>query len=174
MITLIALFFTSSCISQNTSLDTKRSTLEWTGKSAFNAYSLTGTLDYKFCEIAIENDSIKYFKIVVDMKSLDHKNGQLKKHLRGKDFFEVNTYKEAIFIISEATDIKDGFATLKGNMTIKDSTNEETFIVEINEDYTEITFDIVLDRTLYGVDFNSPKEKAIADEFQLKGKLVLE
>jgi len=114
------------------------------------------------------------------MKSMDHENSQLKKHLRSKDFFEVNTYKEAKFMMSQPVEIKDGKAIVTGKMTIKDVTRKEAFTIYLNNDYSELTFDISMDRTQYGVKFNSPsffkkmKENAIADEFKLNGELVLE
>ncbi len=173
---LVSLF----SIGQNKTVDINKSTLSWTGKAAFNAYSLTGTLSVKKGEVTIENDSIKALNIVIDMKSLDHENGDLKKHLRGKDFFEVKTYKEATFIITNITEIKNNEATITGKMTIKNITKTESFTISFNENYTSISFDITIDRTKYGVKFNSPsffkkmKENAIADEFKLKGNLIFD
>ena len=65
-------------------------------------------------------------------------------------------------------------------MTIKDISKTESFTIKIDEDYKELTFNISIDRTIYGVKFNSPsffkkmKENAIADEFKLKGSLILD
>ncbi|MFP4845072.1 YceI family protein [Winogradskyella sp. PE311] len=164
---------------QSKSIDTKKSTLEWTGKAAFNAYALSGTLKAKSGEILIENDSIKTLKIVIDMKSLNHENKDLKSHLRGKDFFEVKTYTKAIFLLEDAVRIQNRTAKLRGKLTIKDITKTETFTIKLDEVYSELTFDITIDRTDYGVKFNSPsffkkmKENAIADDFKLKGSLKL-
>jgi hypothetical protein len=65
-------------------------------------------------------------------------------------------------------------------MRITDITKIETLINKRNTDYTNLYFDISTDRTAYGIKFNSPaffekmKEKAIADEFKLKGDFKLE
>ncbi|WP_299120129.1 YceI family protein [uncultured Winogradskyella sp.] len=169
-----------AAFSQNKTVNKNESTISWTGKAAFNAYSLTGTLKVKSGNASIENDSIKSLNIIIDMKSLDHENGDLKKHLRGKDFFEVKTYTEATFTVSQPFQIKNGSAEVTGQLKIKDVIRTETFIVNLNDDYSMLSFDISVDRTKYGVKFNSPsffkkmKENAIADEFKLKGNLKLD
>ena len=51
--------------------------------------------------------------------------------------------------------------------------------INITDQLITITFDAQLDRTAYGITYNSPsfftklKDQAIADEFTLKGKLSL-
>ena len=154
------------------------SELKWTGKSAFNSYSLSGTLVAEEGFATVVENQIIDMKIVVDMKSLDHENLDLKIHLRGNDFFEVKTYDKAIFQLTEPAIIVKGKATLVGNMTIKETTKEEIIIVDIATDNLTLTFYTTLNRTTYGVTFNSPslfknlKENAIADEFILEGKLT--
>ena len=180
VIIFLLLMVTGAVSAQDYNLNTTKSTLNWTGKAAFNAYSLTGTLKAKSGSAHIENDSIKSLNIIIDMKSLDHENRDLKKHLRGKDFFEVKTYTEATFTVSQPVQIKNGSAEVTGQLKIKDVIKTETFTVNLNDDYSLLSFDIYVDRTKYGVKFNSPsffkkmKENAIADEFKLKGNLSLE
>lgn len=160
-------------------LKTKKQQLEWTGKAAFKAYSLTGTLDVDKGTLELKNDKIITLEIIVDMKSLDHENSDLKKHLRNEDFFEVNTYKKATYVLAMPTTIKNGKATLKGKMTIKNKTKEETIDATIKKTTNGLTiaFDHEMDRTAYNVKYNSPsffkslKQNAIADEFSLKGSI---
>lgn len=179
LITAFILLISTQNYSQKLNLDYKTSSFSWTGKAAFNAYSLTGSLQAKSGEITIENDSIKKLKVIIDMKSLHHKNKDLKKHLRNKDFFEVKTYETAVFTLSNPVKITNEKAILKGNMRIKNTTNQEEIAVTISKDnQLIISFSTQLDRTKYGVKFNSPsffksmKENAIADEFTLKSELV--
>lgn len=170
---------TGFTFAQDQKINAEKSTLSWTGKAAFNAYSLTGALKVKSGNIKIENDSIKSLAITINMTSLDHENDDLKNHLRGKDFFEVNTYTEAIFVVCQPIIINNGEAQVKGKMTIKGITKTEIFMIKLNEDYSNLSFNISIDRTDYGVKFNSPsffrkmKENAIADEFTLKGDCKL-
>lgn len=178
---LFTLLLLISVNSFTQSLNTKKSTISWTGKAAFNSYSLTGNLFAKSGTLVIKNDSITKLEVVIDMKSLDHKNKDLKKHLRNKDFFEVKKYKTASFTLLNPVKINEGKAVLIGNMTIKNTTKKEIIEVEINQEKgMEINFKTSLDRTKYGVKFNSPsffkkmKENAIADEFSLTSNLFFD
>jgi len=161
---------------QELKLNTKKSTIEWTGKAAFNAYSLTGTLEASEGIIIIENNQITGLHITINMKSLDHDNSDLKTHLRGKDFFEVNSYTKASFKITKHANIETNKIILIGNMTIKGITRQERITATLDNNI--LSFEHIMDRTSYGVKFNSPsffkkmKENAIADDFILKGKLV--
>lgn len=175
LIVVVILFISITTYAQELQLNTEQSKVSWTGKAAFNAYSLTGSLNTKYGVVKIKNDTITSLNIEIDMKSLDHKNADLKTHLRSKDFFEVNTYNTATFELTKPAVIEDNKAILIGNMTIKDITKEETIEVTIKDQ--TLTFNHTIDRTIYGIKFNSPsffkkmKENAIADEFILNGLL---
>ena len=168
-------------MSQNFSLDNKNSTISWTGKAAFNAYALTGNLKTKTGDALVDNNTIQKLKVVINMKSLHHKNTDLKYHLKGTDFFEVKTYKTATFTLTKPAIIKGNKVTLIGLMTIKNITKKEEIKATVSlKKKLQINFSSVLDRTKYGVQFNSPsifkkmKENAIADEFVLKSTLVFD
>jgi polyisoprenoid-binding protein YceI len=179
IITVLILFISLNCRAQKFNLDKKTSIISWTGKAAFNAYSLKGSLQAKSGEIKIDKDSITKLEVFIDMKSLDHENKDLKKHLKNKDFFEVKRYQTAVFKLMKPAKIINGKAILIGNMTIKNSTKKEEIEIEISRnDKVKVNFKTTLDRTKYGVKFNSPtffkkmKENAIADDFVLKSELI--
>ena len=178
-ITVLLIFIHLNISAQKLNLDKKLSTISWTGKAAFNTYTLTGSLQAKSGEISITNDSIKELTVIIDMKSLHHENKDLKKHLRNKDFFEVKKHQIAVFTLLNPVKINNRKTTLIGSMSIKNNTNTEEVEVKIFKDKTlKIRFTTTLDRTKYGVKFNSPsffkkmKENAIADEFILKSELI--
>ncbi|WP_405205016.1 YceI family protein [Aquimarina sp. LLG6339-5] len=160
-------------------LDTKKSTLLWTGKAAFNSYFLKGTITAKQGTITINDTVISNLNITINMKSLDHENNDLKNHLKNEDFFEVKKYPKALFALEKTTKIENHKAILQGKLTIKGKTNLERIPVNIehHDSGIIITFNHTIDRTKYGVNHNSPsifkrmKENAIADEFILEGKL---
>ena len=172
---ILLLLFTINANAQQLTLNTNSSSIEWTGKAAFNAYTLTGTLEAESGTITMNNTTIESLIVTINMKSLDHENKDLKKHLRSKDFFEVNTYQTAVFTLTEPAKITNGKVVLKGSMTIKDVSHEELISASFNG--SELTFEHTMDRTIYNVKFNSPsifkklKENAIADAFILKGSL---
>ena len=176
---LLLILISFSSYSQEYNLNYKKTIVYWTGKAAFNAYSLTGTIKAKKGKIVLENDSIKQLEIIIDMKTLDHKNKDLKKHLRGKDFFEVRKHKTARFFLTKPVQIKNNKAILIGQLSIKNVTKTEKIEIEIdNKNGFKVNFNATLDRTEFGVKFNSPsifkkmKENAIADNFLLKGELI--
>jgi len=163
---------------QELKLNKEKSVLNWTGKAASSSYSLTGTLKPRIGVLKIEGNTITSLKVIIDMKSLYHENEDLKKHLRGEDFFEVKSFTEASFEILVPVKTENTKANITGEMTIKDITKKEVIDIAIIEN--KISFECKINRTQYGVKFNSPsffkkmKENAIADEFIIKGELFFE
>lgn len=170
------LFSISGVIAQNLKLNPKASNINWTGKAAFNTYALTGSLKAELGNMHIANGIIETLNITINMKSLDHENKDLKKHLRSADFFEVNTFTSATFKLTQPAKIENDKAIVTGIMTIKNQSKEETIEVTLNK--KTLSFNHIMDRTAYGIKFNSPsffkkiKENAIADNFKLNGLLV--
>ena len=166
--------------SQNFCLDPDLTNLNWTGKAAFNTYSLSGTLKAKQGSLMIQGDSIQRAEILVDMLSLDAENQDLKSHLMSKDFFEVSKFPLARFVLSLPFGIDEIQQVVVGDLTIKDETQAQTIPVEIEyqDDKMVIIGQMKIDRTQFGVVYNSPnffknlKNQAIADEFDLDYVLV--
>jgi len=181
-LTVLCIAFTFFATAQTKNVNTKKSTLTWTGKAAFNAYKLTGQLNVKSGDITIENNTIKALKIVIDMKSLNHENKDLKTHLRGKDFFEVKKHTKATFTLTSPIDLSKSSAIAKGNLTIKGITKPYSFPLKITKSGNsyKVSGTLKIDRTDFKIYYNSPnyfeglKQNAIADDFDLKLDLVFE
>jgi len=180
-ITLLFLSISSLLLSQDIYTITKQSnTLTWGGKAAVGGYAPEGTLQIQNATITYENNTITALKIIVDMTSLYQENKRLAGHLRDKDFFHVKKYKIATFALSEPVDISSNTCILNGMMTIKETQNKETVkaTVTIQDGNITISFNHKMDRTTYGINYNSPsifkslKENVIADDFRLKGNLI--
>jgi len=152
LLSIVMLFMSITALAQEFQLNTKQSHLNWTGKAAFNSYSLSGSLNVKEGSAKVNKDSILSLKVVIDMKSLNHDNSDLKKHLRSEDFFEVKTYKTATFEITEPVIIENNKAVLVGNMTIKNITKKETIEVVIKD--KTMRFNHRLDRTKLSLRFS--------------------
>jgi polyisoprenoid-binding protein YceI len=171
---------TSIIWSQNTHLLTPESnTLTWQGKAALGSYAPEGVLKIKDVTIQEIDSKLLVLTIVVDMTSLYQENTQLSTHLRGKDFFHVKKHKTAVFKLIKPIDISNSSIMLKGTMTIKGETNIEQIQASVTMDNQKICirFNHTMDRTKYGINYNSPsifkslKENVIADDFTLKGAL---
>jgi polyisoprenoid-binding protein YceI len=153
--------------------------LTWQGRAALGGYAPEGTLEVMEASAEILGDKLTYLSAVVDMRTLDQENSQLKNHLRDKDFFHVKKFPVATFILSEAVKLDDSEILLKGIMTIRGKSSEEKIKAEVivQDENISISFDHTMDRTLYGITYNSPsvfeklKENAIADDFNLKGTI---
>jgi len=93
---------------------------------------------------------------MVNMKSLDHDNSTLKKHLRSKDFFEVNTYKKSLVQLKGPVIISNFKAKIRGDLKVIGIVKSQIFIIEFNSDYSVLKLDIQVNRTDYGITYNSP------------------
>ncbi len=173
-------FFTMTTWAQEFKLLPEKTTITWTGKAALSSYSPTGTLEASEGLITIEGDTITALDVTIDMRTLYQENKRLMNHLKGKDFFHVKKYGTARFVFSENAALENGNTIVKGNLTIKDQTHAEEISATLIIKETSVTLavDTVLDRTRYGIKYNSPsffkslKENAIADDFRLKGTLT--
>jgi len=57
-------------------------------------------------------------KVTIATKSVDSNHAERDKHLRGKDFLEVDKYPQAKFISTSYSENKDGTGTLKGDFSL--------------------------------------------------------
>lgn len=160
---------------QHYQLDINASKLEWSGKAAYSAYTLSGTLTVATGELFVKDGLLKKAKIIIDMNSLDTEIGELEQHLRSEDFFEVNNYPEATFILTQPVKLNKGSMILTGKMQIKEEVHTENIHLSAKKVGNNWVFsgEVGLDRTKYGIYYNSPsffkslKQNAIADEFEL-------
>jgi len=174
------LFVTHFITAQTLQLDTKASTLQWTGKAAFSAYSLSGTLEAKSGTVQLTNDQITAATLTLDMPSIESEIRQLVKHLKSDDFFEVKKFKTADFVLTSPLHWAKA-KTATGNLTIKNVTKPTELVltkVERNGNTVHLSGTAQVDRTAYGIYYNSPnyfenlKQDAIADVFELEFELV--
>lgn len=106
--------------------------ITWFGENKIQAKSHTGTLKFNeevsFIGLAPKNEAgdleVVGGAFTVDMTTLAGGEGEpemLVNHLRSADFFDVETHKEASFVVTEK-----GEGQVKGLLTIKGKVNEVT------------------------------------------------
>ena len=167
---------------QEFQLNETESTLEWTGKAAFSAYSLSGTIEAQEGSIKIEDQKIIYTQLTINARSINASNKQLKKHLRSEDFFDVKKYPEAMFELSEFILLNQDQLLAKGKMTIKGITKAIVIPLTIEQTNGQVSASgtATINRTDYGIRYNSPtfftalKDQAIADEFEVTFDLIFD
>lgn len=161
-------------------VDTKASTIEWTGRKVIGS-SHTGNVVIKKGEIETKGNKITGGTIVVDMNSITNKdltdpayNKKLVGHLKSNDFFDVAKFPTATLKINEAKSTKNGAHKVKGALTIKNETHPVEFEAKLADGGKTVNVDLPIDRTIWNVRYGSGKffknlgDKVIADQFDLK------
>ncbi|HSC53791.1 MAG TPA: YceI family protein [Phnomibacter sp.] len=117
---------------------------------------------------------------VADIKDADM-NGKLLGHLRSDDFFGVEKFKTATFVVTSVTPASQaGSYKVKGNLTIKGITKPIEFpaAIVVNGGALKATATITVDRTQFDIRyasksfFESIGDKAIYDNFTMELQLV--
>lgn len=168
-----------SAFTQDFSVDTKSSSLKWTGKKVGGKH--WGQIKLKDGNMKVQKDAIVNGEFTIDMASITcddlegEWNEKLVGHLKSDDFFGVDKHPTSTLKIKESTSFKKGEATVKGDLTIKGKTHPVEF--KAKKDGKSYTATIVVDRTLYDVRYGSDKffdnlgDKTISDEFTMEVKL---
>lgn len=110
--------------------DATQSSVKWTGsKKIIVDYFDSGNINIKSGNINFTDGSIFAGEIVFDMNSITTAttgkgDGQdnLTRHLKSADFFEVETYPEARYVVNSSTKNSNGYV-LSGDLTLKGKTN---------------------------------------------------
>ncbi|MDW7691037.1 YceI family protein [Flammeovirgaceae bacterium SG7u.111] len=140
-----------------------------------------GTVDLASGSFTVEGGEVKGGSFDIDLNTIvsedlagkDEMKAKLEGHLKSADFFDVETSPMATFEISEVT-----ADSVKGNLTIKNISNEIAFPATIAADSTGISTkaSFKLDRTKWDMMFHSGLEqwgdKTIKDEFTVEFDLV--
>jgi len=158
------------------------SKVHWSG-SVLGMYSHEGTVNISEGALEVEGDQITNGMFVVDLSSMqptdDNYNpeeGKTKEkligHLSSDEFFHVDSFPTATFEIL-AHDVESN--TIKGNLTIRGNTNEETVTdVKLNPEKGMAKGVLVFDRKKYDVAFTHPAEDVvISDDIELEVSLKM-
>ena len=151
------------------------SNISWTGYGEIGGYSLTGTIKLKNADIQMQGDSLQTAAITIDMASISHENKDLQSHLKDGDFFDVTKFPTAIFETNNIQYINDSSAKAIGNLTVKGISKPVAIPLVITKNSTgrSIKAKISIDRTLFGIKYNSKSffgnlgDQAIKNNFDL-------
>lgn len=164
-------------------LDTDASTLNWVGKKVGGQHN--GTVDIASGEFVIV-DGAGNGSFVLDMATIStlDLSGKSKEgmdsHLKNEDFFSVEAFPIATLVLKDVDVITGGVVDVIGDLTIKGITNSITFPAIFEEIGGEVvvTAEFSLDRTLWGIEYNSASifsgiaDKAIDDMMDFSVSLV--
>ncbi len=166
-------------------VDTTASNIIWNAEKVTGKH--TGTVKIKNGNLQVDHGKLIGGSFEIDMNSITNIDlegewaTKLVGHIKSDDFFGVDKYPTAKFVITRAIpqDTKGNYKII-GNLTIKEKTNEITFKANVAEAGGSITAtgDIVVDRSKFDVKYGSGSffdnlgDKTIYDEFGLKVSLV--
>jgi len=181
-IAFITMLSSSSMLAQNLEVNVEKSSIEWLGKKIGGQH--TGNIELKNGSLKLKNDKIIAGEFVVDMTSITNTdlkdegyNQKLVGHLKSDDFFGVEKFPTAKFVVTNSSKFSNGKASLSGNITIKGKTESISFeVVRAGKEYTA---KIDIDRSKFNVRYGSNSffdnlgDKAIDDIFTLDIKIAL-
>ncbi len=170
---------------KNFKANTQKSLINWTGKKITGIH--TGTIHLSDGNLEVENGKIVGGSFDIDTRSIvvtnieDAKtNAQFAGHLFSDDFFAVDKFPTANFIIVNTTAINGNAWKIDGLLTIKGITHSLSFeaTVDVLENTAFATGEIIVDRTKYGIKFGSGNffkglgDTLIYNDFRLNLNLV--
>lgn len=166
-------------------VDVTSSTVNWKGYKVTGEH--TGAVKLKSGALQFTDGKLTGGSFVVDMNSITCTDlegewaDKLVGHLKSDDFFGVAKYPTSKFVITRAIpqDTKGNYKVI-GNLTIKETTKEAKFLVNLTESNGTVTANgkLTVDRSEYNVRYGSGSffddlgDKTIYDEFDLEVTLV--
>ena len=179
-------------------VDVSKSKILWTGSKPGGKHNGKVSLSEGYLFLNAKNEVIGG-EFVIDLNSIvnydlenENMNERLVGHLKSEDFFHVDKYPTAKFVITEVKKLKkpvtdekgfSGTHLIKGDLAIKDITKPVYFKVIIDSKDGKVvaeTEEFTIDRTDWGVNYQSKKifaelkDKFIYDEMLLSVKLQSE
>lgn len=167
------------------SVNSEESKVMWIGKKVTGEHS--GFIKMENGDLQFNGDVLTGGSFEIDMKSITNTdikdegtNQKLVGHLKSDDFFGVEKFPKATFVITGAEAKKAGKYHIKGNITIKGITKEVEFPAQVTllGDKATATATLTLDRSEFNVRYGSGSffdnlgDKVIYDDFTLDITLV--
>lgn len=162
-------------------VDVTKSEITWEGKKFAGSHN--GTVNLTSGTLGFNGKKLAEGGFIANMTTIKDadKNAGLEKHLKADDFFGVEKFPAANFVIKKVAG-NGPAVNITGDLTIKGVTQSITFPATVvwNADKTvTATADkIVIDRTKFGIQFKSKSvfsnigDNFIYDEFTIGVKLV--
>ena len=162
-------------------VDLAKSTVTWEGKKFSGAHN--GTVALSAGSLGFNGKKLVQGGFTTNMTTIKDADGsaKLEGHLKADDFFGVEKYPAANFVIKK---IEGAGADLKitGDLTIKGKTNPISFPAKLtwnaDKTVTAIAEKITIDRTKYGIEYKSKSifasigDNFIYDDFTLAVRLT--
>lgn len=170
-------------------VDAEKSQLLWKGFKPTGTHD--GTINLKNGLVEYAEGTLKQASFEIDMNSIvckdmpadDEYNQKLVGHLKNADFFDVEQFPTASFMLKSQEKDANGQLQFTGDLTVKGITKSISFPVNLIEEGQTLTLksdSFMVDRTEFGIQYKSKnffkdiKDKFINDEFEMSFKVVLQ
>jgi len=164
-------------------VSTEESQIAWEG-TMVGVYSHDGIVKLEEGSMEVAGDEIVGGEFVVDLTTMtatdenyNAEEGKTKEkligHLSSEDFFNVEQYPTAKFVITSYDEANN---SVSGDLTIRGNTHEETVEnVSFDSESGKVTGTLTFDRTKYDVSFQAPaQDMVLSDDIELDIDLSLQ
>ena len=171
-------------------VNTGKSYITWVGAKAFTGTRHTGKVYLQDGLLSVDNGQLTGGSFTINMTSLEdtdlegEKKQKLETHLKSGDFFEVEKFPAADFVITSVEAVNDSTSKvthrITGNLTMKDISRSITIPAQVSlaqSEMSALTPSFVIDRTEWDVMYNAgvlgtAKDNIIKDEVSLQIMLI--
>lgn len=179
--------FSGAATANRYEVDHTRSSVKWNGKKVTGEHY--GSIGLKSGMLEMKDGHISAATMAMDMTTIvceditdAGSNGRLVGHLKSDDFFSVEKFPMATFVLTQVKMVKGNEYDFTGNLTIKGITHPVTFRATAVAEGTMLRSSgkIVVNRAKYDVKFGSGSfftglgDNLIYDDFTLDFALVAE
>ncbi len=173
---VIIVLFGNVLFAQEAEVNTKKSNIKWIGEKIGSQHE--GNIKLKSGHLEFDKDKIVAGSFVVDMTTITNTDiddedysQKLVGHLKSEDFFGVEEFPAATFVLTRSSVFEGGKATLSGEITIKGTTEPISF--EVERKGNKYTTNVEIDRSKFNVKYGSDSffdnlgDKVIDDMFTI-------
>lgn len=166
-------------------INTKESVITWEGSMLIaSAEEHAGYVYPSKGELILDKGQLVGGSVEIDMNTIEYKDRQHKNspvmHLKSPDFFDVEKFPTAAFVITGVAPANDGNIKVTGNLTIKGITKAVTFPagIEVKDGVAKASGKLVIDRTEWGIRYKSGKfydiiaDETVSDDIELLMEIV--
>ncbi|MFT6747972.1 MAG: polyisoprenoid-binding protein YceI [Glaciecola sp.] len=162
---------------QTYAVNTEKSSVAWKGEVA-GVYGHEGVVNVKTGGVAVTDGKISGGEITIDMSTIaatdsasysdeeGHQITNLEGHLTTGDFFSIEEFPTATFVITAVDDSK-----ITGDLTVKGKTNSEEFIIvssDVSDNNVSLNGTLKFDRQKYDVAWvHYMKDMILSDDISL-------
>ena len=184
---LFSFFLVASVHTNDIIVNTKSSTVKWTGAKPTGSHS--GTINISSGKLVFDHGKLVGGDFTIDMNTIqntdiesERKRNYLVDHLKNEDFFNVSQFPTAKLLITNVDRLPDNAYKVRADLTIKDITHSVTFsaVVQLKGNNFLATANIEIDRTKWDVVYKSGNvfkdlgDKIIYDEISFDVFLLSE